>query len=179
MALTLRTTESTPAARPTVTGLSTAAAAVPAEVVWRRLEGWCGHRWGVRSVTVLVQGCGPYEPRLRPWALVTAETWNGFEWAAFTPEPHPLGIVIPGDNETMARLTLTVGDETATPDVVEAVRRLALWMAEAERELAAGSATFTDGADGDFSWKRSASWIAKSLHASGAADLLRPWRHMR
>lgn len=177
MARTLRTVEAEPAARPSVEGLSAAAAAIPADVVWSRLEGWCAHRWGVREVVFLVEGCGPWEAPLRPATVALAERWTAGAWVAFDPVAAPVGMELPAGEDPF-RITATVGDATAPAAVLEAFRRLAEFMAQASAEIAGGHGANTSGRDGDFGFARPTGWAAQALHLSGASDLLRPWRHL-
>ena len=177
MATTLRIIEGEPAARPAVTGLSAAAAAIDASAVWSRLEGWCAHRWGVRSASFIADGCGAWESPLRPATITVTERWEAGEWVAATLAASPFG-GFELDGAGPYRFAATVGDATAPAAVIEAFKRLAEYMAQSAGEVSAGTAALMSGSDGDFSFARPAGWAAQALHLSGASDLLRPWRHL-
>lgn len=185
MAETIKQTETTPESRPALTvTLSEAAAALPAEVVWQRLETWAAHRWGARDVLWIVEGCGEWTPPLAPATVSTVEVWDGTAWAETVPLPSPLGgYELAGDGPY--RITASVGAADVPDTVQEAFRRLAEYL----------SASATDGQPGeesegfhgvgnlqidvgDTTWKyeRYPTWQARAMTNSGAADLLRPYR---
>ena len=164
--------EGEPASYPTVAdGLSLEAALIEPAIVWRRLEDWITARWGERTVVWTVQGPGTFSPPLGPATITAREVWNGSAWEAVTLEPTPLGEEL---HARVYKITATVGSTDTPPEtVLEAYRRLAAYMAEANADPARGH---TSVSDGDFSFSRPASWAARALHLSGAADLLRSFR---
>jgi hypothetical protein len=177
MASTVRITEGDVATRPSVSGLSAAAAAVPAEVIWRRLESWCAHRWGARTVEFIVEGPGCWAAPVRPFTFDEADLWIDGGWQATLLDASPLGYWL--DGETY-RISGTVGAATAPADVLEAFRRLAEYHAQANAALAStgGAVAAESESEGDYRYQRSPTWIARALHLSGASDLLRPYRIM-
>jgi hypothetical protein len=163
----LSETEGEPASYPALPGTFT----VTTAVVWRRLENWIRHRWAERTVTWVVQGPGTWEPRLTPATVDTAERWDGSAWQTVTLTPAPLGYEL--DDHTY-RITATVGSTDDPPDaVLEAGKRLAEYLDQAGADPAKGHSSVTDG---DYSFDRPASWAARAMHYSGAADLLRGYR---
>lgn len=170
MAEILRLTEAAPATWPTQpAGLSLDAAAIDSGVIWSRIEGWIAHRWGERSVEWIIQGPGLWAPRLRPIATPTFERWGGVSWVLTTAQPAPLGYELDGDQY---RVTATVGTTDAPPaTILEAYRRLAEYYADNTEDVGRTSIT-----DGDYSFDRSASAMARAMQYSGAADLLRGYR---
>lgn len=175
-AITISQTEAAPAAYPaTPSGLSTAAAALDADMIWQRIETYIAHRWTSRAVTWIVEGCGEWKPPLTPATIATVEVWESDAWATEALDPSPLGgYVLAGDGPY--RFAGTVGAGTVPAAVDEAFRRLAEYMAAANRgapgttreRITAGSITVDK--------TRSASWAGEAMNNSGAADLLRPYR---
>ena len=177
---TLRTTEIEPASWPVVSGLSADAGAIPEAIIWRRLEAWIAWRWPARSVEWIVEGPGEWTPTLRPVSALSAELWTAGAWEAVTLEATPLG-GFRLDAEGPYRIGGTAGDDTDPPEsVLEAFRRLAEYSAQARAELnnAGAALAASDVSEGDFSMTRSPNWIARAIHLSGAADLLRPYRRL-
>jgi hypothetical protein len=175
---TLRIIEEAPEEWPAApAGLSTAAAAIAPEVVWRRIESWIAVRWSERSCTFIAEGrCGAWRAPLCPFTVTTTEAWNGEAWAAVTLPADPLGGVTLGA-ASHYRFAGTLGSEDDPPeDVVESYRRLAEYSA-AKRGLAGSSSrSFELGSDLKETYARAPTWLARALIYSGAADLLRPYR---
>lgn len=174
--------EGEPAARPTVTpwprGDRTAVdepiATVDDAMTWQRIEAWIAHRWGARSVVYIVEGPGVWEPRLAPFSLTGFDRWDGAAWAADTASPAPLGYWL--DAGTF-RATGTAGDASTPPAaVLEAWRRLHEFAFGIAQNYGAEAAVYQD--DAAHGGTSPASWAAKAIHLSGAADLLRPWRRL-
>lgn len=178
MTTTIRQMESLPDAYPTApSGLSTAAAALSAEMVWQRIEAYTAHRWTERDVTWVVEGPGEWFPPLTPATIATVDVWSGAdEWQTAELAPSPLGgYVLTGCGPY--RFVGTVGDDEADVPaaITESFRRLAEYMAGklgkpgAYREqISAGSISLVHS--------RAASWMAQAMQNSGAGDLLRPYR---
>jgi hypothetical protein len=138
---------------------------VPLDPLWRRLEDWIAWRWGAREVVWLLEGPGAWPPRLRPYTIDATEVWAE-GWQAVTLAADPLGLRL---EEGTYRITATVGTSDAPPpDVAEALRRLAMYTAQMHDHP--GGST----GDGEGTWL--ASWPARAIHYSGAADLLRKYR---
>jgi hypothetical protein len=176
----LRRVEGETTSHPTVTGLSPKAAALERSALWSRLESWIAWRWGARQVVWTIQGEGEWVPDLCPVVSATAGLWNGTDWTPQTLAPAPLGYVLPAGTH---RIEATVGSGEGVPEAVEeAFRRLA------EYSVEIGSDTMTTGHPShtshdvniagsiEESFQRSATWAARAIHYSGAADLLRPYR---
>lgn len=163
--------EAAPASYPAApSDLSTAAANIPASIIWQRLEAWIAARWGERNVVWTVQGPGTFATPLRPASIDTVERWDG-AWSEVTPPSAPLGIEL---GEAVYRITATVGSTDAPPEaVLEAYRRLAEYFAQVRTDPASGHTSIQDG---DFSFDRPAAWAARAMQYSGAADLLRGYR---
>jgi hypothetical protein len=176
MPATLKQVEDAPFVWPAApAGLSAKAAALDPVPIWRRLESFCAWRWGVRDVAWTVEGPGLWTPPLAPAQLNNPQVWTGDGWANTVLPPSPLGGYELA-SEGPYRITATVGAATVPADVQEAFRRLAEYTA-AESLLPAGvrsysatSGQLSEAATGD------PAWLAKALHNSGAADLLRPYR---
>jgi len=177
MATTIKQVEAIPAAYPaTPSGLSAAAAALEAGMIWQRIEAYIAHRYTSRAIEWIVEGCGDWHPPLAPATISTVEVWQSNAWTSATLDPSPLGgYVLPSGTYRFAG---TVGGGTAPEIVDEAFRRLAEYMAASKRgspgttreRVTAGSVTVDKS--------RSASWAAEAMVNSGAADLLRNYRRV-
>lgn len=183
MAETLKQTEAVPADYPdSPAGLTVAAAALAVEPLWQRIESYVSQRWTPRVVTWLVEGPGDWSPPLSPATITTAEVWAGGEWSEVILQAAPDGFCLAAGGPY--RITATVGGGDVPEAVLEAFRRLA------EYSAAIGSygswkgpagATSSDMRIGDglsHSVDRPATWAARALINSGAADLLRPYRRV-
>lgn len=182
MAATLKQVEDAPSVWPAApAGLSAKAAALDPVPIWRRLESFCAWRWGVRAVTWTVEGPGLWTPPLAPAQLSNPEVWSVDRWVTSYQPPSPLGGYELA-SEGPYRITATVGAATVPADVQEAFRRLAEYVADADApsmvngRAGASSSSYEIGSGLKVSFDRSPAWLAKALHNSGAADLLRPYR---
>lgn len=158
-------------------GLSANAAAIPAAVIWGRLEHWAGHRWGARTVALIVEGPGELVPPVVPFTLETAGCWTGAGWELVTLAEGPLGgLLLPG--HATYRLRGQVGAPAASAAVLEAFRRLAEYSAARTAGEVAGASRVSAGVEGaiQIDFNRSPEWLARAVVNSGAADLLRPYR---
>jgi hypothetical protein len=175
MSTTTKQTEGAPAAYPaTPSGLSAAAEALDPAMIWQRLESYVAHRWTARDVVWTVEGPSDWQPPLTPATIATVEIWQADAWESVTLSPSALGgYVLPGCGPY--RFTGTVGDGTVPAAVNEAFRRLAEYMAAKKGKPGATSERVTAGSV-TVEQSRAASWMAKALQNSGAADLLRTYR---
>lgn len=195
MAVTLKQVEADPAtypAPPDLGGVNLEGAS-PAhwDTIWKRLEDYTAHRWTPREVVWTVEGAGEWTPPLTPATITTAEVWERGGWSAVTLPEGPFGYELPGDGPY--RITATVGHPgelvegamvyPVPPAIQTAARRLALYLVADVRHAAMASATSIevsqgkgDGIEDSVSYERSATWIARAMQHSGAADLLRAYR---
>ncbi len=173
-ATTIRQVEAAPASYPTApSGLSAAAAALDAAMIWQRIESYIAYRFAEREVVWIVEGPGEWAPPLAPATVTATEVWEGDAWASFTPTPSPLGgYVLPGCGAY--RFTADVGGGAVPERVTEAVRRLAEYFAGAAQSANPGLRQETVEGVGSFDYD--AGTIAKAMERSGAGDLLRPYR---
>ena len=132
-------------------------------------------RWGLREVSWMVQGPGYFQPPLVPATLTTTEKWDGQQFQAVTLNDTPFGYELePGVYNIVADVG-SVDDPPAA--VAEAFRRLAEYLADDAHmtgSLSSQSIEFGNGIKYDT--QRSPSWVARALHTSGAADMLRGYR---
>ena len=172
MVATIDVFEGQPDAWPTVIGL---ADDFDRSATWQRIEGWIAWRWGERDVVFIAEGPGDWRPPLRPATVETVEVWAADAWTNAVLRPSPRGGYML-EGEGPYRFTATVGGaETPPASVIEAVRRLHGYLATTATDDLPAVASASDG---DFSFTRAASWSARAIHASGAGDLLRPWRNL-
>lgn len=171
----LKQIEAAPAAYLAVPGLSTKAADLNHGAIWQRIENWIAYRWPVRAVTWIVQSDdgGFFCPPLADWTI-TAVEWAGVTWEPITAERSVLGVELPAG---VYRVIADVGSPAAPEAVLEAFRRLAEYLAEADC-MPVGVTRVSEGVGQlNSSMSRSQFYAARALQLSGAADLLRPWRH--
>ena len=180
-ATTLKTTEGTPASWPAVTGLSTAAAALDAGMIWQRIEAYTAWRWAARSVAWIVEGPGEWAAPLAPATITARERWTGEAWEAVTLTPTATGgYDLP--EATHYRITANVGAGPVPEPVAEAFRRLAEYSAEGrdygmwKGRPGASSVDVKLGEGLSQSFDRAPTWLARAMQNSGAGDLLRPYR---
>ncbi len=170
-------TEAVPSSYPAApSGLSTAAAALPAAMLWNRIEQWISHRYTSRTVTWVLEGNGNWFVPLTPATITASEMWVAGAWTAFTLVTGPLGYLFETDGTY--RITATVGSGSpAVPDSVkQAYIRLAEHLTAIDAGIAGASRHSLSMGDLTESIDRNPAWVAKAIHNSGAADLLRPYR---
>lgn len=188
--LSQQLTEGEAAALPPVLGLSALAAALPARLIWDRIEGWTGQRFGVRSAEWHVTGDGYWQPAVAPYRIDTAGRWNATSglWLAEEPDWQPdrgysLGRVgLP----SRWRFVGTVGSDALPGEpYLTAYLRYAEYIAsgqsgEVGQLFAPGVSSITAG-DGavQTTIRRDPNWLAAAWQASGAADALRYHRRAR
>ena len=155
-------------------GLTDAGAELDPGVIWARLEQWIAHRWSARAVVWIVEGPGEWSPPLVPAVIDEVEEWHPAGWQAVSPALAPLGYDLARGK---FRFTATVGEGPVPDDAAEAYRRLAEYIAaDAGGVPGASEYMMSIGSDISETIKRSPAHIAKAIHNSGAADLLRPYR---
>ncbi len=180
MPTTIRQIEGIPATWPDApAGLSTAAAALPAAMVWTRIETWIAYRYAERTIQWVAEGPGEWLPPLAPATIEDVEKWTGSAWEVVTLDASPLGgYELEGVGPY--RFTGTVGVDGADipAPVSEAFRRLAEYMVADTSGAPAGARTFNQAVPdlASVSFERSPAWLAQAMAYSGAADLL---RHLR
>ncbi|MEY8838321.1 hypothetical protein AB9K41_04680 [Cribrihabitans sp. XS_ASV171] len=168
--------EGVPASYPTVSGLSTAAAALDQDMLWQRLESYIAHRWTAREVVWVLTGAEDDEWRvpLAPLVSQTAEKWEGGAWVSTTIAAGPVGLCLPSDGTF--RITGQVGGGDLPAAVSEAFRRLAEYSVETEENAGVSEYSVSLGGAIQTSYSRNPAFMARALINSGAADLLRPYR---
>lgn len=146
------------------------------DAIWQRIEAYIAHRFASRSVEWIVEGPGEWCAPLAPTTIATVEIWNGAAWEIISAPDSPLGgYWLSGDGPY--RFTATVGGGDVPIAVGEAYNRLAAYM-DGMAENTPGARSYSiDIPDVESkSIERDASWIARAMQYSGAADLLRPYR---
>jgi len=175
-ATTIRQIEGAPTAYPDVPeGLSTAAAALDADMLWQRIETYVAHRWTERDVEWIVEGCGEWHPPLTPATISTVEIWRSGAWEAVSLNPSALGgYFLPGDGPYRFQGSVGAGDPPAA--VLEAFRRLAEYMATSARGAPGTSFESVTAGSVTVSKRRDEAFAARAMSNSGAGDLLRNYR---
>ena len=167
--------EAVPATYPDApSGLSTAAAALDADMIWARIEDYTAHRFTEREVvwTLLGDAGDQWHPCLTPAVSRTAHYWDE-QWESLTLLDGPLGICLPF-NGTF-KITAQVGAGEVPAPVSEAFRRLAEYLADDPGTAGASSTSVAIGPIQE-SLDRNPAWVAKAMQNSGAGDLLRNFR---
>ncbi|HWM47085.1 MAG TPA: hypothetical protein VNR11_09255 [Xanthobacteraceae bacterium] len=172
MAVTIKQTESEPEE------YNLLPAVALATVAWQRIEPYIAHRFSPRTVAWIVEGPGEWHPPLTPATISTVEVWSSAdEWETATLAASPLGgYFLPCTGPY--RFAGSVGsphNENPPDNIVEAVKRLAAYLAAKPGKPGAMSESITAGSI-SISHRRSESWMASALQNSGAADLLRAFR---
>lgn len=169
----LAQSEAVPANHPGIpTGLSHAALSMSPSSIWARIEAYTCTRYTARAVAWTIEGRAgdEFTPPLGPLVSYSAERWWDAEWTAVDLLPGPLGLCLPSDGTF--RITGQIGAGPVPAPVMEAFRRLAEYSAE----IGSPADGFTAAEDGEASFERAATWAARAIQNSGAADLLRPYR---
>lgn len=169
--------EEQPDSYPEVTGLSAAAQAFEV-VAWERIEAYTRCRFTPRRVLWIVEGPGAWIPPLEPAEMDETEEWSrAGQWDEAEAIGAPLGVFLRSTGPWRFTATVGNGDPVVPAAVLEAVRRLAEYMA-AEAKPGVTSESASVGAI-TYAIRRDAAWQAKALQNSGAADLLRPWKRLK
>lgn len=181
MAVTLKQVETVTTYPDAPEGLSEKAAALDANFIWSRIEAFTAWRWSEREVVWTVEGAGEWAAPLAPATLDSVEVWDNGAWVECTPDPSPWGgYDLPACGPY--RITATVGGGDVPAAVSEAFRRLAEYSVEISADgMVAGHPSHTAHTVGignaiNESYDRPATWAARAMQHSGAADLLRPYR---
>ncbi|MHA3915689.1 hypothetical protein [Halovulum sp. GXIMD14793] len=167
--------EDVPAAYPDApSGLSTAAAALDADMIWARIEAYTAHRFTEREVvwTLRADAGDEFHPRLTPVVSSVAHFW-GDQWEGLTLLDGPLGICLPFDGTY--RITAQVGAGDVPALVSEAYMRLAEYLSDDPGTAGASSTSVAIGPIQE-ELERNPNWVARAMQQSGAGDLLRPYR---
>ena len=160
-------------------GLSEAAAAIPKEVIWDRLEQFTNFKIGERSVKyrVWVKQRQPYwHPAERPFLITRIQT------AVPSLEDYVDKAVTPREDgsvrlESASLVTVTVGATTAPALFNEAYKRLAeYWAIPSIGPEGVTRYSLSIGPDIAESVSKAATHTARAMVNSGAADLLRKYR---
>ena len=154
-------------------GLTDAAGELEPGMVWARLEQWIAHRWSARNVQWVVEGPGEWSPPLVPAVIDDMDEWHPEGWQTVSLPLAPMGYELPRGK---FRFSATVGEGPVPDDAQEAYRRLAEYYAAEAGGVPGATSYSANLGDVSESWRRSASHIARAIHNSGAADLLRPYR---
>ena len=178
----LQQQEALPGAYPDApSGLTANAAALDESMIWQRIESYIAHRFTVREIIWTVSGFAgdEWQAPIGPIVWQDAERWDTGSWVSVTMLPGPIGLCLPSDGTF--KITAQVGAGDVPAAVSEAFRRLAEYSAEIgeynSRSGHAGSTSIDfDVGELKVSHERYASWAARALQLSGAADLLRPYR---
>lgn len=156
-------------------GLSDAAAALDSDAIWQRLEAFIAYRWSEREVIWIAEGPGEWAAPLSPIATLTAtEHWTGQAYAAADPPAGPLGGLVLEDG--IYRITAQVGAAPVPANAAEAFRRLAEYLAASDEGAPGASSLSVNIGPLSENIRRNPAHIARAIHNSGAADLLRKYR---
>ncbi|MAW87171.1 MAG: hypothetical protein CMJ42_11635 [Phyllobacteriaceae bacterium] len=168
MAVTLKQVEAIPESYPLAGN----------ETAWQRIEAYTAHRWTARQVIWTVEGPGEWSAPLTPATVTETEIWQDDAWTSVTLRAGPMGGYVL-DGEGPYRITATVGGGTPPAAVREAHSRLTAYLdALAADDLPVGISQYSVGLGGEIRehFERDPNTVAKAMQASGAADLLRPYR---
>ncbi|HEY8066246.1 MAG TPA: hypothetical protein VIF40_16200 [Methylosinus sp.] len=175
VATTIKQDEAFPASYPPrPTGLSSAASALDAAMIWQRIEAYIAYRYAARAVIWTVEGCGEWRPPLAPTTVSVTEVWSqGGVWEATILDAAPLGGFCLSATGPY-RFTASVGGGDMPAAVAEAYRRLAEYFAIARQNANPG--VRQEHVDGVMMNLFDATALAKAMQNSGAGDLLRSFR---
>ena len=165
--------EASPAEYPPVEGVTGDLLAT----CWQRIEHFIARRFGSRAVVwTLTSEGGEWRPPLGPIIAVTeAFRWCDGDWQPYTITRGPFGLLLPPGHVQIDASVGTVSLQL--PSSVESdVQRLAAYL-ESESAVPAGARSYRANV-GQLSESISAdpAHMAKAIHNSGAADLLRKYR---
>lgn len=173
----LRQVEAVPAAYPDApAGLSDAAAALDAAIIWARIESYISHRFTVREIVWTVSGFADdeFSAPIGPLQSQVAQKWVEGAWTSTTLADGPMGLILPSDGTF--QITAQVGAGPVPAPVSGAFVRLAEYWADAADRAGVSNYSVNIGGAVQESYERSPVWQARAMVNSGAADLLRPYR---
>ena len=172
----LKVIEETPVAYPDApAGLSTAAAALDADMIWARIEAYTAHRFSERDVIWIIEGTtgAVWSPPLTPLVSQMAEYWVDGAWEPITLLDAPIGLCLQFGG--FYRINGQVGAGPVPAPVSEAFRRLAEYLADDPGTAGASSTAVEIGPIRE-ELERNPNWVARAMQHSGAGDLLRNYR---
>lgn len=148
-------------------GLSDDAAAIEPAVIWDRLEAFCNYRWSetVVEFTVNPPCAMQWQP---PYVPFVVDLVNG---EAATPDDFGAVAL-----SSRSKVRCTIGGETPSETMLTAYRRLAEYFAATDDTPGGVSRYSFSVGDVSENWSRRADHMARAIHNSGAADLLRKYR---
>ena len=156
------------------------------EALWRRIEQYIVWRWGERTVEWIIQGQGLFMPPLKPVTITVIERFNDYgcpaypasAWIPQTPMRTPFGVNL--QLPAFYRIQGTAGQNVPPPDdVLEAYTRLAEYVASVKDDGRVGATSVTDTVPGvTLTVHRPVQSLSRALEYSGAADLLKAYRHV-
>ena len=172
----LKITEELPETYPAVDGLSPAAEALDAAMIWQRIEGRVAYRWCPRAVTIILEGGGEWVPTLETMTVHGTFSWVGSDWVEVETNVTAIGYIVP---DGRSKLETTVGLDRPPPAAaLEAYRRLAEYVAAEVVGVPGASNYSIDMGQVSETIARSPAFMARALDYSGAADLLRGFRRV-
>lgn len=167
MAETIYQDEAIPAAYPI--------SEIGSDAIWQRIEAHVAHRWTPRAVIWIVEGPGEWVPPLAPAEVTTLEVWQAGQWVEVPAVNAPRGIELHAASRY--RVTATVGDNATLPEGVGAAFDRLKAYVEADHGGVPGASSYAITTDQlSETIRRDPAFLARAIHNSGAADLLRPYR---
>lgn len=149
------------------------------ESLWRRIEQYIVWRWGERSVSWTLRGEGFFVPPLKPVTVTAVERFNiEGDWVAYTHRPTPFGVRLGSCG--FYKITGTAGTSGNPPeDVLEAFTRMKDYLAAVQGVEHVGATSVAEALPGvSLTVNRPAQSMARALEYSGAADILKAYRHV-
>lgn len=133
----------------------------------------------------VIRGPGLFVPPLTPVTIAAVERFNDYgcpaaepgEWMPAVKRHTPFGVLV---DQGFYRLQGTAGEDVPTPDdVLEAYTRLSDYLAAIKEEGRPGATSVTDSVPGvTLTVHRPVVALSRALEYSGAADLLKAYRHV-
>jgi len=147
------------------------------ESLWRRIEQYIVWRWGERPVEWLIRGPGLFLPPLKPVNVTAIDRYSAGQWLPQGQIPTPFGVDTPPG---YYRIRGVAGkNETPPADVLEAYTRMAEYTTSVKEDGRVGAMSVSDSVGGvTLTVRRSVQAMARALEYSGAADLLKAYRHV-
>lgn len=158
----------------------------PDEALWRRMETYAACRWGERPVEWIVHGCGLFVPPLKPVTITAVSRFNDYgapghepgAWLPRTLKRTPFGVRL--DSPGFYKIEGTAGLSAQPPaDVLQAYTRLSEYLAGVKEDGHVGATTISDSVPGVSAMvRRPIQAMSRALEYSGAADILKAYRHV-